>query len=94
MCKLDPLNPATAAQGDAPGLLEDWIDSRSVCLLGRAAGTGKSIALLDMQRRGAERNAVVLVADAEDSKPGRLGAVMSGEDTARAGHHLWVKVAS
>jgi hypothetical protein len=91
--KLDPLNPATAAQGDAPGLLEDWIDSHSVCLTG-AAGTGKSTALLDMQPRGAERNAVVLVADAEDYKPGRLGALMPGEDAARAGHHRWVKVAS
>jgi hypothetical protein len=77
-CKLDPLNAAGIPQQDDAKLIEDWVDSRGVCLLGGAAGTGKSTALMDMQRRAAERKAVVLVADAEDYKPGRLSALMSG----------------
>ncbi|UNB50923.1 hypothetical protein [Mycolicibacterium sp. YH-1] len=58
-------------------LLEDWLGIRHVCVLGGGSGTGKSTALMRMQRRRAEAGHVVLVADAEDYSPGRLAALVA-----------------
>lgn len=57
--------------------LEGWADTRSVCLLGGCAGSGKSTALARMQYRLAKRGIVALVADAESYVPGRLGALLA-----------------
>lgn len=62
----------------SPRLLEDWTGDSTVCLVGGGAGSGKSTALHRMQYRLAKVEALVLVADAEDYRPGRLAALIAG----------------
>ncbi|MEE6169863.1 MULTISPECIES: ATP-binding protein [unclassified Mycolicibacterium] len=61
-----------------PQLLENWAQQGAVRLLAGASGSGKSTVALDMQHRGAERGAVVIVVRAEDYIPGRLAALVAG----------------
>lgn len=58
--------------------LENWAQKKSVRLLAGASGSGKSTVVLDMQRRAAERGAVVIAVSAEDYIPGRLAALVAG----------------
>ncbi|BCZ24055.1 ATP-binding protein [Mycobacterium senriense] len=78
-CRIDPLSTGGApTQGADPKFLEDWIDSRGVCLLGGESGSGKSTVLLAAQRRAAQVGRTVIVAHAEDYIPGRLSALIAG----------------
>jgi hypothetical protein len=71
--------PETVVAGPkaAPKLLEDWGEQDAVRLLAGRSGSGKSTAVLDMQRRAAERGIVVVVANAEDYIAGRLPALIA-----------------
>lgn len=60
-----------------PQLLENWAEPGAVRLLAGASGSGKSTVVLDMQRRAAERGAVVIAVSAEDYIPGRLAALVA-----------------
>lgn len=77
-CRIDPLSASDAStRNPEPKLLEDWIDSRGVCLLGGASGSGKSTALLAAQHRAAQCGKTVIVAHAENYIPGRLSALIA-----------------
>lgn len=58
--------------------LENWAQKDAVRLLAGASGSGKSTVVLDMQRRAADRGAVVIAVSAEDYIPGRLAALVAG----------------
>jgi hypothetical protein len=60
-----------------PQPLENWARKNAVRLLAGASGSGKSTVVLDMQRRAAERGAVVIAVSAEDYLPGRLAALVA-----------------
>lgn len=78
-CRIDPLSTrgATTQGADVPKLLEDWTESRGVCLLGGESGSGKSTVLLAAQQRAAHVGKTVIVAHAEDYIPGRLSALIA-----------------
>lgn len=77
-CRIDPLSAGdTSTQTAEPKLLEEWIDSRGVCLLGGASGSGKSTALLAAQRRAALSAKTLIVTNAEDYVAGRLSALIA-----------------
>lgn len=60
-----------------PQHLEKWAQQGAVRLVAGASGSGKSTVVLDMQRREAERGAVVIAVSAEDYLPGRLAALVA-----------------
>lgn len=66
-----------AGSAAEPQLLEKWAQRGVVRLLAGASGSGKSTVALDMQRRAAERGAVVIAVSAEDYMPGRLAALVA-----------------
>ncbi|GAB4662625.1 hypothetical protein MOKP64_49570 [Mycobacterium avium subsp. hominissuis] len=66
-----------AGSAAEPQLLENWAEPGAVRLLAGASGSGKSTVVLDMQRRAAERGAVVIAVSAEDYMPGRLAALIA-----------------
>ncbi|MFF7945029.1 hypothetical protein ACFZC5_35590 [Nocardia gamkensis] len=61
-----------------PQPLENWAQKDAVRLLAGASGSGKTTVVLNMQRRAAERGAVVIAVSAEDYIPGRLAALVAG----------------
>lgn len=74
-CRPDvAIGVASAAE---PQLLENWAQQGAVRLVAGASGSGKSTVVLDMQRRAAERGAVVIAVSAEDYLPGRLAALVA-----------------
>ncbi|MCH9732324.1 MAG: ATP-binding protein [Actinomycetia bacterium] len=75
-CRPDVAIAAGAANEPQP--LENWAQENAVRLLAGASGSGKSTVVLDMQRRAAERGAVVIAVSAEDYIPGRLAALVAG----------------
>jgi hypothetical protein len=78
-CQLDPTFTRIVDGETGPGTrpLEHWIENPTVFLLGGPSGTGKSTAILAMQRRAAQAGRIIIVADAEEYVPGRLAALMS-----------------
>jgi energy-coupling factor transporter ATP-binding protein EcfA2 len=75
-CRPDVAIGAGSAAESQP--LEAWAQEKAVRLLAGASGSGKSTVVLDMQRRAAERGAVVVAVSAEDYMPGRLAALVAG----------------